>query len=414
MERHAVVTEVTQDAVSAATLQKVRLKMKNLTLHQHGTFSNVYRGTLVEPGGPMEVAIKKTWPEPYGDPISFEGAFLRGADRPGHKNIMQLLYTFRNDKETWSRACESFVFELMPFNLGQLIKSKEAIEKTDVKLYAWQLFSGLLYLEKNLIIHRDLKPVNVLVDPEKGILKITDFGSAKVVVPEHPSTFYQVTRFYRPPELILRSTRYDTTVDVWSAGCVLGEMLKRMVLFPGRDTYETLKLIVTILGSPKPEDVVAMKVTKKFVGAPVAPAGVKMLLPKSDDETLRVMEQLLVYDPQKRLRGQKFLEHPWFEEIFRPGARRKSGQPIAQIITVSDRAAVRDPWVVSKFTRMQQAAERLRRDKKLEYSHGSRSTGQLKPGNEAVKRAVSADCRPARAVSEEGKKEKIPSPDAIV
>ncbi|KHJ76220.1 mitogen-activated protein kinase domain protein [Oesophagostomum dentatum] len=141
----------------------------------------------------------------------------------------------------------------MPDTLGSLIDNG-ALDLVDMKLYTWQMFNGLQYLCKLQIMHRDIKPVNILVDHTSGLLKIGDFGSAKVVRPGMTSTPYQVTRFYRPPELLLGSENYNWTVDIWSAGCVLGEMVKGKVLFPGRDTKHQWKLIRRALGSPSEAD----------------------------------------------------------------------------------------------------------------------------------------------------------------
>ncbi|EPB72504.1 kinase domain protein [Ancylostoma ceylanicum] len=207
-------------------------------------------GTLLSPGNsPREIAIKKTWPESRDR--NFEMIFLTGISRERHKNIVQMIYAFSNKRD--DRICESFVFDFMPDTLGSLIENN-TLDLVDMKLYTWQMFNGLQYLCQLQIMHRDIKPVNILVDHPPGLLKIGDFGSAKVVRPGMTSTPYQVTRFYRPPELLLGSETYNWTVDIWSAGCVLGEMIKGNVLFPGRDTKHQLKLIRRALGSPTEAD----------------------------------------------------------------------------------------------------------------------------------------------------------------
>ena len=113
-----------------------------------------------------------------------------------------------------------------------------------------------------MIVHRDIKPVNLLIDIDKGILKIADFGSAKIVQWGSLSTSYQVTRFYRPPELLLESKEYYWMVDVWSAGCCVGEMMKGKVLFPGGSRDMMLKLIAQAIGLPSSRDHDYMKVAK--------------------------------------------------------------------------------------------------------------------------------------------------------
>ena len=110
--------------------------------------------------------------------------------------------------------------------------------------------------------------MNILIDHQTGLLKIGDFGSAKIINSNQVSTSYQVTRFYRPPELLLNSSHYNWTVDLWSAGCVVGEMLRKEVLFPGRNVKHQLRLIFTALGIPSELAMKAMRVPTKLEAVP--------------------------------------------------------------------------------------------------------------------------------------------------
>ena len=88
------------------------------------------------------------------------------------------------------------------------------------------------------VCHRDIKPQNLLIDPSCHILKICDFGSAKKLVEGENSVNYICSRYYRAPELLLGKKNYSTQVDMWSAGCVFGEMLLGKVLYKGKDTAD--------------------------------------------------------------------------------------------------------------------------------------------------------------------------------
>ncbi|EPB67785.1 hypothetical protein ANCCEY_13128 [Ancylostoma ceylanicum] len=132
------------------------------------------------------------------------------------------------------------------------------------------------------IVHRDIKPMNVLLDHANGLLKIGDFGSAKVIHKVAKSTAYQVgvsgARIAVRCRILQLDSRYaaDATptvpnvsplivVDLWSAGCVVGEMLRGNVLFPGRNGRHQLKLIFLCIGSPTEEDVKLMRVPTRIL-----------------------------------------------------------------------------------------------------------------------------------------------------
>ncbi|VDN25224.1 unnamed protein product [Gongylonema pulchrum] len=265
--------------------------MKNLRLHSSGVFSNVYRGTLLSPGARKEIAVKKTWPDAEMDAhANLELEILLAVSSERHKNIIQVLYTFRT---------------LTPD-------------------------------KKRHICHRDIKPQNLLIEPISGILKIADFGSAKIIRKTTKSTSYQVTRFYRPPELLLEATFYSPQVDVWSAGCVLGEITKGGILFAGRDAKHQLKLVVDALGSPDDDELLDMKANTRFAGGRVAPRGFEFFLPNASPEIIDILQRILVYSPKKRLCGKALLSDPFFHELFIPDKRRTNGSFVSACITTDD------------------------------------------------------------------------------
>ncbi|XP_046672827.1 stress-activated protein kinase JNK isoform X2 [Homalodisca vitripennis] len=163
-----------------------------------------------------------------------------------HKNIIGLLNAF-----TPQRSLEEFqdvylVMELMDANLCQVIQMDLDHERMSYLLY--QMLCGIKHLHSAGIIHRDLKPSNIVVKSD-CTLKILDFGLARTAGTTFMMTPYVVTRYYRAPEVIL-GMGYKENVDIWSVGCIMGEMIRGGVLFPGTDHIDQWNKIIEQLGTP--------------------------------------------------------------------------------------------------------------------------------------------------------------------
>ena len=127
-------------------------------------------------------------------------------------------------------------------------KAKTPLPTTHARIYVWQLCRALGQIHAAGICHRDIKPQNLLLDPKTHVVKLIDFGSAKVLVPGEPNVSYICSRYYRAPELIFGSTEYTTAIDVWSSGCVFAELLLGAPLFPGDSGVDQLVEIIKVLG----------------------------------------------------------------------------------------------------------------------------------------------------------------------
>lgn len=145
----------------------------------------------------------------------------------------------------------------------------------EIKIYIYQLFRSLAYIHSQGICHRDIKPQNLLLDPSTGVLKLCDFGSAKILVENEPNVSYICSRYYRAPELIFGATNYTTKIgkhkfskdmeglltciaDVWSTGCVMAELMLGQPLFPGESGIDQLVEIIKVLGTPTREQIRTM------------------------------------------------------------------------------------------------------------------------------------------------------------
>ncbi|CAO3597759.1 unnamed protein product [Absidia cylindrospora] len=188
---------------------------------------------------------------------------------------------------------------------------------SEVKCLMIQLLKGLEYCHSHSVIHRDLKMSNLLLT-STGSLKIADFGLARTFsLPGKPMTPNVVTLWYRAPELLYGDANYTAAVDLWSAGCIMGELLQHRPLLPGTTEQSQLNLIVQLLGAPN---------NHIWPGFTDLPLGKVLLLPKQDKNTLklvfpRISEQatqllasLLTYNPQSRINVRQALQHPYFKE----------------------------------------------------------------------------------------------------
>nr|DAD34961.1 TPA_asm: hypothetical protein HUJ06_005601 [Nelumbo nucifera] len=203
-----------------------------------GTYSSVFRARELDTG--RIVALKKVRFDNF-DPesVRFMAREILILRRLDHPNIMKLegLITSR-------MSCSIYlVFEYMEHDLAGLASCPNIkLSEAQVKCYMHQLLSGLEHCHSCNVMHRDIKGSNILVNNE-GILKIADFGLANYFSPGHkqPLTSRVVTLWYRPPELLLGSTDYRASVDLWSVGCVFAELFLGKPILQGRTEYFTTK-----------------------------------------------------------------------------------------------------------------------------------------------------------------------------
>ena len=176
--------------------------------------------------------------------------------------MVQLKHCFFNHGDRPDEVYLNLVLEFIPDSLYHIIttyaKTRQTLPILMVKTYAYQLIRGLAYLHSCGIAHRDIKPQNVLVERQTGVLKICDFGSAKQLVKGEPNVSYISSRYYRAPELIFGCTLYSTAIDIWSAGCVIAEMLLGTPIFPGGRGVDQIVEIIKVLGTPSREEILDM------------------------------------------------------------------------------------------------------------------------------------------------------------
>jgi len=168
-------------------------------------------------------------------------------------------------------------------------------------------------------MHADIKPQNLLLIGSTQTLKICDFGTAKRLHHIEARQLYQVSRYFRAPEIIFGSTTYGTGIDIWAAGCVLAEMVLGQPLFTGRDGIDQLIEIMKVLGTPSTEDLVAMNPNypRTFAFSPrVQPhPWTTVMRGTLSREGCDLMGKLVAYNPQSRVAACQSLLHDFFDVL---------------------------------------------------------------------------------------------------
>lgn len=231
-----------------------------------------------------------------------------------HQNLLTLLDLLRpKDPEHFNDIY--IITDFMDADLYQIIRSKQRLVEEQVYYLLYQMCCGLHYIHSAGVVHRDLKPGNLLVNEECD-LKICDFGLARGI--GECMTDYVVTRWYRPPELLLLCDHYGPAVDMWGVGCIAMELFLRKPLFAGRDYVHQLNLITDVLGTPSEEDlsVVKSESARKYVQSMSRklPQHLGVICPSKPSAFISFCESLLTLDPRKRLTAKDAMRHELFAQ----------------------------------------------------------------------------------------------------
>ncbi|KAJ8650341.1 hypothetical protein MRB53_003364 [Persea americana] len=180
------------------------------------------------------------------------------------------------------------------------------------------LLRGLKYVHSANVLHRDLKPSNLFLNANCD-LKIGDFGLARTTSETDFMTEYVVTRWYRAPELLLNCSEYTAAIDIWSVGCILGEIMTREPLFPGKDYVHQLRLITELVGSPDDSSLGflrsdnARRYVRQLPQFPKQQFPLKF--PNKSPLVVDLLEKMLVFDPSKRITVDEALCHPFLSTL---------------------------------------------------------------------------------------------------
>jgi len=241
------------------------------------------------------------------------------------KNIITLLDVMRadNDKDIY------LVFEYMETDLHAVIRAN-ILEDIHKRFIIYQLLKAIKYMHSAKVIHRDIKPSNLLLNSE-CLVKVADFGLARSInsnagKDENKTqilTDYVATRWYRAPEILLGSTHYTEGVDMWSVGCILGELIGGKPMFPGTSTTNQIDRIIEVIGRPSKEDIDDIK--SEFAAQlldnllePQNPRSLESMYPMADSDVIDMLRQLLTFSPAKRMNATHALAHPYVAQFHVP------------------------------------------------------------------------------------------------
>ncbi|KAI5076423.1 hypothetical protein GOP47_0008488 [Adiantum capillus-veneris] len=217
------------------------------------------------------------------------------------------------------------VFELMESDLHQVVKANNDLTPEHYRIFLYQLLRALKFIHSANVFHRDLKPRNILANSD-CTLKICDFGLARAAFDDAASevfwTDYVATRWYRAPELCGSFfSKYTPAIDIWSIGCIFGEILTGKPLFPGKNVAHQLDLITNLLGTPPPETIsrVRNEKARRYLSTMRKKPGVPFSekFPGVDPLTTELLKGLLAFNPRDRPTAEQALAHEYFKGLAR-------------------------------------------------------------------------------------------------
>jgi len=301
----------------------------------HGSFGVVFQATCLADS--ETVAIKKVLQD-----RRFKNRELQIMKLLNHPNVVELKNSFYTSGSKVDEIFLNLVLEYIPetvFRVSQqYIKLKQFIPLFYVKLYMYQMLRALAYIHSLGICHRDIKPQNLLLDPQSGILKLCDFGSAKILVKGEPNVSYICSRFYRAPELIFGAVGYTPAIDVWSTGCVMGELLLGQPLFPGESGVDQLVEIIKVLGTPTKEQIQSMNQNyTEFKFPKIRPHPWERIFgPQTPPDAIDLLSKLLQYSPELRYTALEACCHPFFDELREENAKLPNGRPLPPLFNFDE------------------------------------------------------------------------------
>ncbi|KAL7808418.1 protein kinase [Trichoderma gracile] len=294
---------------------------------EEGTYGFVARATEIASG--RVVALKRLKLE-AGDPNGLPVTGLREIQilkKCRHRNVVAMEEVVVGNDLSKPDNSIFLVLEFVEHDLKSILQDMpEPFLSSEVKRLLLQLTAGVSYLHQNYILHRDLKTSNLLLS-NRGLLKIADFGMARHVGDPRPKlTQLVVTLWYRAPELLLGARDYGAAVDMWSVGCIMGELITREPLLQGSNEVDQISKVFELCGVPTDEswpsfrrlpNARSLRLPKH---APPQASGsvIRARFPSLTTAGASLLNSLLALDPDRRPSAAEMLDHEYFRQDPKP------------------------------------------------------------------------------------------------
>ena len=295
-----------------------------------GTYGIVYEAINKETN--QRVAVKRLKERFRSMEECLSRIEVKVLEKLNHENIVQLKEVIRDKKGE-----VSYIFEYCDCNLFEFTEShrenQKLIPEPIIREIVFQITKGMKYMHSKQYFHRDLKPENILLIlnnysfnnmvPVELRVKIADFGTAKEIPIKNilPMTDYVCTRWYRPPECILKADNYNEKMDVWAIGCVMAELYNLGAIFPGENEFDQLNQILKILGTPTRSKWPWGYFQSELFGIQLPiyyKKDFKKILGYICQDGVNLLNDIFTFDPDKRPSCSKILNHPFFKTNSKP------------------------------------------------------------------------------------------------
>uniref|UniRef100_A0A3Q2PNH1 Mitogen-activated protein kinase 4 n=1 Tax=Fundulus heteroclitus TaxID=8078 RepID=A0A3Q2PNH1_FUNHE len=284
----------------------------------------------------QRVAIKKL---AMRDAVTVKHALreVKITQRLHHENVVRVHevlapYGWPLPRDPSQLSALYIIQECMETDLARLL-DQGPLPTSHATLLFYQLLRGLKFIHSANVLHRDLKPANIFINTDQMLLKIGDFGLARIVDPHYSHKGYLseglVTKWYRSPRLLLSPNNYTKAIDMWAAGCILAEMLTGRMLFAGAHELEQMQLIldtVPVLREEDRQDLLQVMPSYVSHGWRVK-IPFSELLPEVDPCAVDFLERILTFNPMDRLTAEEALSHPFLQQYSCPEDEPVSSHP---------------------------------------------------------------------------------------